>query len=315
MKIFPSIKKTIVSSAGAPAISWAVQDQNALPRTNVQSQADSFNTVTKNDLPISGQISNLDISHAANPAIVQTSVDNLSTIHDAGQTVIVPNMDRLGVITSGSILTAISVEVTYSFVATSSLTIPAAITTLKGVECWAGGGRGEAALITGGGGGGGGGYAKKNNMAVVSGSVHTVHVGTSDDDSWFSTVGTVFAQRGQPGSAGSGTGQGAGGPGGGMTSIGDVKFSGGAGGGGGGILANGGGGGGGAGDAAVGSPGNSGGPAGAGGNARGGSGGIGGALLTPGNAGFTNGGGGGGASTLAAAGAGARGEIRITVSL
>jgi hypothetical protein len=209
------------------------------------------------------------------------------------------------------------------FTSSDTVVVPTGYTAAK-IECWAGGAGGGAASGSGGGGGGGGAYSRTNVQAVTPGHTLTVTVGTggaaaaNGNDSSVKDGATTFtlAKGGTAGATGSAGGQGAGGAGGQASAgTGDVKFSGGTGGGGGGAgTPNGGGGGGGAGDANAGGAGASGGGAGTGGAAGGGAGGAGGVTTTPAGPGNTFGGAGGGASSLAAAAAGANGQVCITFS-
>lgn len=104
-----------------------------------------------------------------------------------------------------------------TFTVSGTWTCPADVTEVQ-VECWAGGGSGGAFLpgtpddpLTKGDestpsisglGGGGGAYAKGNAVVVVPTTVYTVTVGSSAQDSWFNTTGTVKAAAGQNGATG-----------------------------------------------------------------------------------------------------------------
>lgn len=97
------------------------------------------------------------------------------------------------------------------FDATGQFTIPDGVTSIT-VKCRGAGGAGGGAtgLPSGGGGGAGGAYAE-STLLVTPGDIHTVTValvvegttgaGASGGPSWFSTVGTVYAEGGAGGGA------------------------------------------------------------------------------------------------------------------
>jgi hypothetical protein len=120
-----------------------------------------------------------------------------------------------------------------TFGCTSNLTVS--------VEVWGAGGGGGANSSSDfycGGGGGGGAYAKKNSIAITSGTIYPVYVGTlgsggvapsgnggTGEDSYFINSSTVMAKGG-----GGGSHNGVHGHGGlGSSSVGDTKYSGGSG--------------------------------------------------------------------------------------
>ncbi|TAL60858.1 MAG: PKD domain-containing protein [Bacteroidetes bacterium] len=126
---------------------------------------------------------------------------------------------------------------TVLFTSSSSWVCPPGVSTAT-VECWGGGGSGGGTTTTtlyGGGGGAGGAYAKKS-VAVTSLTSYSVNVGATKtgttsagaqgNPSWFSAVGTVFAEGGAGGAAPN-AGVSLGGIGSSAASIGDVKFAGG----------------------------------------------------------------------------------------
>jgi hypothetical protein len=180
-------------------------------------------------------------------------------------------------------------QTTVAFTSTTTWTCPYGVTTVT-VKCWGGGGSGGGTSTNtqyGGGGGAGGAYAQKD-VTVVPGTTYTVTVGATKtgttaagsqgNPTWFSTVGTVYAEGGQGGAAPANSNV-SGGTGSSAASIGTIVYAGGDGAGGSTALAGAGGGG-------AGSTGN-------GGNAS----------TTTAGVGTANNGGNGGAGILVAAGA------------
>lgn len=208
--------------------------------------------------------------------------------------------------------------------ATGTFSVPAGVTNLTKVECWAGGGGGGNPIgATGGGGGGGGSYVLKNNLTVTPSTSETVTVGaavaaeTEGNVTHFRDITTVFAPAGTRGvdnAKGVGGNAVVGG-------VGDTKRNGGDGGAVGNLGMDTGGGGGGesAGPSANGNAGadSSGADGGAGGTGTtgGGDGGVGGTFGgASAAAGSIPGGGGGGGKMLGSGGGGARGQIVVTYS-
>lgn len=195
-------------------------------------------------------------------------------------------------------------SVTYSTAGTHTFTVPAGVTSVT-VEAWGGGGAGGGSTSNrarGGGGGAGGSYVKKDvpvvsgdyTVTVGSGAIGTTNAGEKGSSSWFSTVGTVYAEGGAGGAAPNG-GNVDGGIGSVSGCIGDIMTAGGNGSGG--TSSSGG----------------------AGGKGATSNGGNGGSVLTTegnGNAGNTPGGGGGGAyisdNTDHSGGSGAAGRVIIS---
>ncbi len=123
------------------------------------------------------------------------------------------------------------------FTTSSTWTAPCDVTSVE-VKCWGGGGSGgghTSNTIKGGGGGAGGAYATKI-ITVVPGTTYTVTVGATKvgttgagaqgNPSWFSTVGTVYAEGGAGGAIPNG-GAAAGGIGSSASSIGTTVYAGG----------------------------------------------------------------------------------------
>jgi hypothetical protein len=321
-KIFPIVvKKT--SGAAEVDLSWSqppINIQASLPEIDIIDQSSAVSvSVTAPEIDLT-----LDQTQSLAVAI-GTSVSEVDIKPNALAVAIALSLPEVDV---AALVDAVTIAANASsldccFTSSDTVVVPTGYTAAK-IECWAGGAGGGAASVSGGGGGGGGAYSRTNVQAVTPGHTLTVTVGTggaaaaNGNDSLVKDGATTFtlAKGGTAGATGSAGGQGAGGAGGQASAgTGDVKFSGGTGGGGGGAgTPNGGGGGGGAGDANAGGAGASGGGAGTGGPAGGGAGGAGGVTTTPAGPGNTFGGAGGGASSLAAAAAGANGQVCITFS-
>jgi len=133
-------------------------------------------------------------------------------------------------------------QTTQTYNASSTFTVPAGVTSVR-AEAWGAGGAGGGNTTSsdGGGGGGGGAYSLNPAIAVTSGSVHTVTVGTGGNggtgnganggDSWFSSLLSLLAKGGAGGSAPSSGNAGTGGLGGSsLLGVGTTKYSGGNGG-------------------------------------------------------------------------------------
>lgn len=135
-------------------------------------------------------------------------------------------------------ISLVSLGQTQTFTSSGTFTVPAGVTSVI-VECWGGGGAGGAATgnPAAGGGGAGGSYAIKV-LTVSPGNNYTVTVGTggiggsgagpSGNPSWFSTMGTIYAQGGAGGAlASANSSNGARGIGSAGSSIGDLTYRGG----------------------------------------------------------------------------------------
>lgn len=266
-----------------------------------------------------------------NQPITPSSLNRvLGTLLKATKSNIILHFVLLAVFVAGMATNAMA-QVSQTFTATQSYTVPPGVTQLI-VECWGGGGAGGGA--TGnpacGGGGAGGAYARKL-VTVTPGASYTINVGAAKtatvssnaaankgNPSWFGSTSTVFADGGNGGApATANSSNGAGGAGTASTSIGDVVFAGGNGANGN-FTSNiaGGAGGGGAGSTQNGSNANAG-NGGAGGSLSGGAGANGVANSNAGAIGANYGGGGSGgkanSGTDRSGGTGAQGYVIITI--